>query len=137
MGRLLAIDYGTKRMGIAVTDPLQIIATSLTTIHPKEAIDFFTKYFTDEMVDQVIFGEPKQLDGTASESNVPLQAFINLFRKKFPNMKIAMMDERYTSRMALNAMIDAGVKKNQRRDKGLIDRTAAVIILQSYMESKR
>lgn len=137
MGRLLAIDYGTKRMGIAVTDPLQIIATSLTTIHPKEAIDFFTKYFTDEVVDQVIFGEPKQLDGTPSESNVPLKAFINLFRKKFPNMKIAMMDERYTSRMALNAMIDAGVKKNQRRDKALIDRTAAVIILQSYMESKQ
>lgn len=136
MSRIMAIDYGTKRMGIAVTDSLQIIATSLTTIHPNESIDFFANYFKSEDVSLVVFGEPKQLDGTPSESNTPLRAYINLFRKKFPEMKIEMMDERFTSRMALNAMIDAGVKKNQRRDKGLIDRTAAVIILQSWMLSK-
>ena len=136
MSRLMAIDYGTKRMGIAVTDTLQIIATPLTTIHPKEAIDFFSNYFRQEEVSLVIFGEPKQLNGLPSDSNVPLQAFINLFKKKFPEMKTAMMDERFTSRMALDALIVSGANKTQRRDKALIDRTAAVIILQSYMLSK-
>ena len=134
MSRIMAVDYGTKRMGIAVTDPLQIIATPLTTVHPKESILFFENYFRSEDVSLVVFGEPLQNDGTPSESNVPLQAYINLFKKKFPKMTIAMMDERFTSRMALNAMIDAGVKKKQRRDKSLVDRTAAVIILQSYMQ---
>ncbi len=121
-------------MGIAVTDPLQIISTPLTTIHPKDAIVFFKDYFQKEEVSLVVFGDPKQNDGTPSESKPALQAFINLFKKQFPDMAIAMMDERYTSRMALNTMIEAGVKKKDRRNKSLIDRTAAVIILQSYME---
>lgn len=130
----MAIDFGTKRLGIAVTDPLQIIATPLTTVHPKESMEFLKKYFQQEQVSLVVFGEPYQNDGTPSESFIPLQAFINLFKKKFPEMKTAMMDERFTSRMALEAMIEAGVKKNQRRNKSLVDRTAAVIILQSYMQ---
>jgi putative Holliday junction resolvase len=135
MSRILAIDYGTKRMGIAVTDAMKIIATPLITIHPKDAIEFLGNYFRTEAVELVVFGDPKQNDGSASESAVPLNAFINLFKKHFPSMKIAMMDERFTSRMAMNTMIEAGLKKKQRRDKSLVDRTAAVIILQSYMES--
>jgi putative Holliday junction resolvase len=130
----MAIDYGTKRMGIAVTDALQIIATPLTTVHPKDAIVFFRDYFEREEVSLVVFGDPLQNDGSPSESKPALQAFINLFRKQFPDMKIAMMDERYTSKMAFNTMIDAGVKKKDRQNKSLIDRTAAVIILQSYMQ---
>ncbi len=132
----MAIDYGTKRMGIAVTDNLQIIATPLTTIHPKNALDFFKTYFQEERVETIVFGEPKQEDGTASDSAVPLKAFINLFKKHFPNIPVEMMDERFTSRMAFKTMIDAGLNKKQRSDKSLVDRTAAVIILQGYMLKK-
>jgi putative Holliday junction resolvase len=136
MSRIMAIDYGTKRMGVAVTDPLQIIATPLTTLHPKDSIEFLKNYFAEQPVAIVVFGEPKQDDGTPSESDKPLRAYIALFKKHFPLVKVEMMDERYTSKMALNAMIDAGLKKKQRQDKGLVDRTAAVIILQEYMKMK-
>ena len=132
----MAIDYGTRRMGIAVTDPLQIIATPLTTIHPKDAIKFFKEYFLAEEVSLVVFGDPKQNDNSPSESKPALQAFMNLFKKQFPEMPLELIDERYTSKMAMRTMIDAGVKKKDRRDKSLIDRTAAVIILQSYMQYK-
>src|SRR6476620_3952349 len=104
MGRIIAVDYGTKRMGLAVTDPLQIIATSLTTIHPKDAIAYFKEYFSREEVNCVVFGEPKQNDGSPSSIHEPLHAFVNLFRKSFPQMKVEFMDERFTSKTARETM---------------------------------
>jgi putative Holliday junction resolvase len=133
MARIMAIDYGTKRMGIAVTDPLQIISTSLTTIHPKDAIDFFKDYFSREEVSCVVFGEPKQNDGSPSSIHEPLHAFVNLFKKSFPTMKVEFMDERFTSKSAREAMFGAGLKQKQMRNKSLVDQTSAVIILQTYM----
>ena len=136
MARILAVDYGTKRMGLAVTDPLQIIATPLTTIHPKDAIAFFKDYFAKEEVNCVVFGEPKQNDGSPSSIHEPLHAFVNLFRKTFPGMKTDFMDERFTSKTARETMFGAGLKMKDRRNKELVDRTSAVIILQSYMNKK-
>ncbi len=133
----MAIDYGTKRVGIAVTDPLQIIATGLTTVHSKDVIRFLKDYFEKETVDCLVLGEPKQMDNTASESAVFVEGFLKLLKKTFPVLKIERMDERFTSRMAFQTMIDSGLKKKARRNKELVDEISATIILQSFMEKSQ
>jgi putative holliday junction resolvase len=136
MGRILAIDYGAKRTGIAVTDPLVIIATALTTVQSYKLMDFLKDYFAKEEVSEVVIGMPKNTDGTATDATPLVQAAVNRFRKLFPEMKLILHDERFTSKMALDAMIASGVKKKDRRIKGNIDKVSATIILQSYMESR-
>ena len=134
MGRILALDYGRKRTGIAVTDPLQIIANGLDTVPTHKLFEFLTAYFNSEVVDKIVIGYPKQLNNQPSESVSYINNFIKTFKKKFPDKELFLMDERFTSKMAFQAMIDGGVKKEQRRDKALIDKVSATIILQSYME---
>ncbi|MCC8361447.1 Holliday junction resolvase RuvX [Salinimicrobium sediminilitoris] len=133
MGRILAIDYGTKRTGIAVTDELQIIASGLTTVPTAELLPFLKKYFSDENVELVLLGEPKQMDNTASLSEVSIQEFLKKFNENFPEMKLERVDERFTSKMAFQSMIDSGLKKKQRQNKALVDEISATIILQSYL----
>ena len=130
----MAIDYGTKRVGIAVTDPLQIIATGLTTVHSKDVIQFLKDYFAKEVVDCLVLGEPKQMDNTASESARFVEGFLKVLKRTFPTLKIERIDERFTSLMAFQTMIDSGLKKKARRNKELVDEISATIILQSYME---
>lgn len=136
MARILAIDYGTKRTGLAVTDELQIIASGLTTVNTKELIGFLKDYINKETVELFLIGEPKQMDNTASESEVFIQKFINALKKEIPQIPIKRVDERFTSKMAFQTMIDSGLKKNQRRNKALIDEISATLILQSYLYSK-
>ena len=133
----MAFDYGTKRIGIAVTDPLQIIATGLDTIHPQHIIDYLKKYILAEQVERFIVGEPKQMDNTPSQSAVHVKGFVNLLKKTFPDIPIEMLDERFTSKMASAAILQSGAKKNQRQDKGLVDTVSAVILLQSWMGMAR
>ncbi|MGG5507642.1 MULTISPECIES: Holliday junction resolvase RuvX [unclassified Myroides] len=133
MGRLLAIDFGQKRTGIAVTDELQIIASGLTTVNTSELMSFLKDYFHKEQVEQVIIGEPKRLNNEPSEITPILNAFIEAFKKEFPTMPVERIDERFTSKMAFQTMIDSGLKKKQRQNKALIDEIAATIILQDYM----
>lgn len=130
----MAIDYGGKRVGIAVTDPMQIIATGLTTVHSKDLVTWMDDYFKQEEVETIVIGEPKQLDNTASESAEMINNFVTHVGRKFPNKKVARMDERFTSKMAVQTMVDSGLSKKKRRDKGLIDEISATIILQSYLE---
>ena len=134
--RILSIDYGTKRTGIAVTDPMQMIATGLTTLHSKDAVDFIEKYLAKENVETIVIGEPKTLQNKKSDSEMQIVPFINRLKKKFPQLKIERYDERYTSKIAFQSLIDSGLKKKQRQDKKLVDVTSAVLILQSYLESK-
>ncbi len=134
MGRLLAIDYGTKRCGIAVTDPLQIIASGLTTVTNAELIPFLVAYFKEETVDLVVLGEPTRHDGTPSDVEVNIQEFIAEFSSNFPEMLVERQDERFTSKMAFQTMIDGGMKKKQRRDKAMIDKISATIILQDFLQ---
>lgn len=136
MGRILAIDYGNKRTGIAVTDPLKIIANGLTTVHTKDLWDFLTSYFQKEKVDEVVVGMPKHLNNTATDATPHVVGFVNKFKKTFPSIPIHAIDERFTSKMAFQTMIDAGLKKQQRQNKELVDEISATIILQSYMSSK-
>lgn len=133
MGRLLAIDFGQKRTGIAVTDELQIIASGLTTVSTSELMSFLKEYFQKEKVEKVIIGEPKRLNNEPSEVTPLLNAFIDTFTKTFPTMPVERIDERFTSKMAFQTMIDSGLKKKQRQNKALIDEIAATIILQDYM----
>lgn len=133
MGRLLAIDFGQKRTGIAVTDELQIIASGLTTVDTKELMSFLKDYFQKEKVEKVVIGEPKRLNNESSEVTPILNAFIDTFKKTFPTMPVERIDERFTSKMAFQTMIDSGLKKKQRQNKALIDEIAATIILQDYM----
>lgn len=137
MPRILAIDYGLKRTGIAVTDEMQIIASGLTTIPSETLIPFLKEYFSKEKVEKVIIGEPKQMDGTPSESATLIEKFIVLFQKEFTTMPLEKIDERFTSKMAFQTMIDSGLKKKQRQNKGLIDEIAATILLQDYLQYKR
>lgn len=134
MGRILAIDFGLKRTGLAVTDNSKIIANGLTTVATKDLIEFLKKYTLTEKVDIVVVGEPKQMDGTPSEITAEINKFLKLFTKTFPDLKLDRQDERFTSKLAFQAMIDGGVKKKDRRNKALIDEVSATIILQSYME---
>lgn len=136
MPRILAIDYGQKRTGIAVTDELQIIASGLTTIPSETVISFLTTYFSKEQVLKVLIGEPKQMNGEPSESTKIIEAFVSKFSKAFPEMKIIRVDERFTSKMAFQTMIDSGLKKQQRKNKALIDEISATIMLQDYLTRK-
>src|SRR5476651_2596650 len=131
--RVMAFDYGTKRIGIAVTDPLQIIATGLDTIHPNKIIIFLKKYLQTEPVERFIVGEPKQMDNTPSQSAPHVKGFVNLLKKQFPDIPIEMLDERFTSKMATAAIIQSGRNKKDRQDKALVDTVSATILLQSYM----
>ena len=133
MARIMALDFGTKRTGIAVSDELKMIASGLTTVKTPELLEFLEKYFTAENVELVLVGEPKQKDDSASESEVYIQEFLKVFTKKFPKMPVKRMDERFTSKMAFQSMIDSGLKKKKRRDKALIDEISATIILQTYL----
>lgn len=137
MGRILAVDYGRKRVGLAVTDPLQMIATRLTTVRAHDVFDYLTAYFSAEKVDLVVVGYPKTLNDEPSESIRYVNPFLKQFQKKFPDVKLELVDERFTSKIAFRTMIDAGLKKKDRQDKGLIDGVSATIILQFYMEQNR
>ncbi|WP_396181228.1 Holliday junction resolvase RuvX [Flavobacterium sp.] len=137
MARILSIDYGQKRTGIAVTDDFQIIASGLTTIPSLDLIPFLKTYFSKENVSVVIIGEPKQMNGLPSESTEIIEIFIKQFHTEFPNMKMERVDERFTSKMAFQTMIDSGLKKKQRQNKGLIDEIAATILLQDYLNYKK
>ncbi|WP_293893973.1 Holliday junction resolvase RuvX [Flavobacterium sp.] len=136
MPRILAIDYGIKRTGIAVTDELQIIASGLTTVASENSIAFLKEYFLKEEVIKVLIGEPKQMNGEPSESTPIIEKFVTDFKTHFPEMKIVRVDERFTSKIAFQTMIDSGLKKKQRQNKGLIDEIAATILLQDYLTRK-
>lgn len=135
--RILAIDYGLKRTGIAVTDEMQIIASGLTTVASETALNFLKDYFAKEKVERVLIGEPKQMNGLPSESAPLIEAFIEKFKIQFPDMQLERVDERFTSKMAFQTMIDSGLKKKQRQDKALIDEISATILLQDYLSRKK
>lgn len=136
MGRILAIDYGKKRTGIAITDELQIIASGLTTVATKELLSFLENYLKTEQVELFLVGLPKQMDNTASESEVLIAPFLKKLEEKFPEIPMQRVDERFTSKMAFQTMIDSGLKKKQRQNKALVDEISATIILQSYLYNK-
>ena len=136
MARLMAIDYGTKRTGIAVTDELQIIASGLTTVATVELLTFLKEYCSKEHVELFVVGEPKQMNNEVSESESSILKFIEKLSKAIPSIPIVRVDERFTSKLAFQTMIDSGLKKKQRQNKALIDEISATIILQSYMASK-
>ena len=133
MARIMALDYGMKRTGIAVTDEMQIIASGLATVPTAELIPYLEKYFNEENVELVLVGEPKQMDNTASQSEGAILEFLKKFQEKFPQMEMKRVDERFTSKMAVRTMIDSGLKKKKRQDKALLDEISATIILQSYL----
>ena len=137
MARILAIDYGTKRVGLAVTDPLQIISTGLDTVHSKDVIDYLKKYTLKEEVECIVVGEPKQMNAEDSQIKNQLDAFVKQLTKTFPLIPIKRYDERFTSMLASQALLMSGAKKKDRQNKELVDMTSAIIILQSYMESKK
>lgn len=136
MGRILALDFGKKRTGIAVTDELQIIASGLTTISTKELITFLKEYTSKETIELFLVGEPKQMDYSESESEAIIKPFLKTLEKEFPEIPIKRVDERFTSKMAFQTMLDSGLKKNKRKNKALIDEISATIILQSYLYNK-
>ena len=137
MGRILAIDYGRKRTGLAVTDMLRITANPLLTIETRELMNWLTDYFTKEQVDEVVIGHPTQMNGQESESMNYIRPFLGVFKKTFPDKPITMYDERFTSVLAHRAMIDGGMKKKDRQNKAVVDKIAACIILEGYMDSLR
>ena len=137
MGRILAIDYGRKRTGIAVTDALRITANPLLTIETKELMNWLTDYFAHEQVDEVVLGHPTQMNVEDSESMNYIRPFLGVFKKTFPDKPITMYDERFTSVLAHRAMIDGGMKKKDRQDKAVVDKIAACIILEGYLDSLR
>ncbi len=133
MSRILAIDFGVKRTGIAVTDELQIIASGLTTVPTDELLSFLENYFNEEDVALVVVGEPKRMNNENSAVESSILEFIKKFESQFSNIPLQRIDERFTSKMAFQTMIDGGLKRKQRKDKGLIDKISATIILQSYL----
>lgn len=137
MGRILAIDYGKKRVGLAVTDPLKIIANKLDTVPAHEIWDFLKDYFQKEQVECIVVGYPRQMNNEVSEAVLYIDPFLNRFRKLYPGMPLELVDERFTSKMAFQTMIDAGLKKKARQNKETIDAVSATIILQSYMEQQK
>ncbi|MDA9804026.1 Holliday junction resolvase RuvX [Flavobacteriaceae bacterium] len=137
MARLLAIDFGTKRTGIAITDEMQIIASGLTTVSTKDLISFLKDYFAKEDVELIVIGEPKQKDGTYSDVEVCIKNFILKLVKAFPTLRIERMDERFTSKIALKTMIESGLSKKKRQNKSLVDEISATIILQDYLKIKQ
>ena len=134
--RILAFDYGTKRIGIAVTDPLQIIATGLDTIHPKDIVEYLKNYLARENVELFVVGEPLQMDGTPSQSTPHIKGFITILKKHFPEIPVERIDERFTSKMASAVVAQSGFKRSERRDKARLDTISATIILQTYLEKK-
>ena len=137
MARILSIDYGQKRTGLAVTDPLQIIAGGLATVSTSGLFDWLKAYLAKESVERIIIGEPKQTNGQPSENLARVQQFVNRWKKAFPEVPIEYYDERFTSVLAHQAMIDGGLKKKARQDKGLVDEISATIILEDYLRSKK
>ena len=136
MGRILAIDFGRKRTGLAVTDVLRITANPLLTIETKDLIKWLTEYFAKEPVDEVVIGHPTQMNGDESESMNYIRPFMGVFKKQFPDKPITMYDERFTSVLANRAMINMGMKKKDRQDKAVVDKIAACIILEDYLNYK-
>jgi putative Holliday junction resolvase len=136
MGRILCIDYGSKRTGLAVSDPLRMIASPLDTLHTKDLFDFLQKYIPSEGVDLILIGYPTNLDETATHATPLVQACINRIKKLFPSVPLETVDEHFTSKLASRAMIDMGMKKKDRQQKGNIDQIAAAIMLQEYMQYK-
>jgi putative holliday junction resolvase len=137
MARILAIDYGTKRSGIAVTDTLQIIATGLTTVPTHTLFTFLDEYFKKEPVECLLVGNPKKLDNTPSETAQHVVGFVRKMKEKYPDLKIELLDERFTSVMAKQTMIDAGSTRKQRQNKSTIDLISATLLLQNYLETKK
>jgi putative Holliday junction resolvase len=136
MGRILAIDYGLKRTGLAVTDPLRIIATALDVVETSRLVDFLRTYFLKEAVEEVVIGMPKRLNNMDSEIAPQVRKFVDLFKMTFPDKPIFLADERFTSSIAHRAMIDGGMRKSERQVKGNVDKVSATLILQNYMESR-
>ena len=137
MSRILAIDYGKKRTGIAVTDPMQIIANGLTTVPTHTLMDFLMNYVQKEQVERIIIGHPKQMNNEDSENMKNIVPFMNQLKKKMPQMPVELVDERFTSVLAHQAMLTGGLKKKDRQNKALVDEISATIILQSYMKSRK
>jgi len=134
--RLMAFDYGTKRVGVAVSDSLQIIATALTTVHPNDIWTFIADYLSKEQVETFIVGKPVQLDGSPSESWQHVRGFIRKLKTSFPGISVVEVDERFTSKIATRVIAESGLKKNKRQDKKLVDAVSATLIMQTYMDSK-
>lgn len=137
MGRIMAIDYGIKRTGIAVTDPQRIIATGLNTVDTLKLISFLKDYCQKEPVDIFVVGQPKHMDNTPSQSSQIIEPFVEKLKETFPDKEIARIDERFTSKLAFQTMIDSGLKKKQRQNKALIDEVSATIMLQDYLVSRK
>ena len=137
MARIIAFDFGTKRIGIAVTDPLQIIATGLDTVHPKDIVDYMKKYLLTEQAEAFVVGDPKQMDGSPSESAQHVKGFATILKKNFPGIPLYWVDERFTSKLAHQAIMQSGLKKQDRKNKERVDTIAATIILQYFMEEHR
>ena len=136
MGRIIAIDYGQKKVGFAVTDELQICANGLETVHVSKAFDFLKDYVSREKVDVIVVGDPRKMDNSQSDSARCIEPFVNRVRKEIPDIPLVRMDERFTSKMAFQTMIDAGLGKKARQNKELVDKISATIILQSYLLTK-
>ena len=136
MGRIIAIDYGQQKVGFAVTDELQICANGLETVHVSKAFDFLKDYISREKVDVIVIGDPRKMDNSQSDSARFIEPFVNRVKKEFPNIPVVRMDERFTSKMAFQTMIDAGLGKKARQNKELVDKISATIILQSYLMMK-
>ncbi|NAS11279.1 Holliday junction resolvase RuvX [Poritiphilus flavus] len=133
MARILALDYGSKRTGIAVTDELQLIASGLTTVPTSDLMEFLTDYLAEEKVEKLVVGEPKQMDNSVSESEEMILGFIEKWTKTFPAVPVERQDERFTSKLAVASMVEQGIKKKRRREKDLVDEISAVLILQAYL----
>ena len=136
MARILGIDYGTKRVGIATTDPLQIISSALTTVATKDVFTFLEKYISEEEVECIVVGEPLHLDGTPAQIAHLVVGFVRKLKESYPTIKIEMQDERYTSKEAQAIILKSGAKKKKRQDKSLIDKVSAALILQAYMDRR-
>ena len=137
MARIVSIDYGKKRTGLAVTDPLQLIASGLATVSTSTLFEYLTQYVAKEPVERIVIGEPRQPNGQPSENLARVQQFVNRWRKAVPQVPIEYYDERFTSVLAHQAMLDGGLKKKARQDKGLVDEISATIILEDYLRSKK
>ena len=137
MPRILALDYGLKRTGIAVTDPLQIIASPLQTVETNQLMKFLEEYFKAEVVESIVVGDPKNLDNTPNDLSIQVKKIVAEIENKFPGKKIIMVDERFTSKMAQQTILSSGKKKKDRRDKSLLDKVSAALILQHYLEMKK
>jgi len=137
MGRIVAIDYGQKRVGIAVTDELQLISSGLTTVHVKDIWSFLTDYLSEQKVDCIVVGEPRDLKNRPSDASRFIEPFVKKLKKTFPEIPVERFDERFTSKMAHDTMIESGIGKQKRQDKALVDKISATILLQSFMNTKK